>query len=364
MPISRFQIMFASYADPLAHPLLPDFLTKYGRQIRHLTVPYLSIPMKRGEKKFYEQLPKLRTLSVKLLHLNPVGQGSANTETLQFSETFRNLTKLDISWVSQYVSRNNLWKLFEFCTELVHFRIPSDLYEKPLRLAQDLDLLHQILDQKKHNKLRILEFSPVPMILYTYMSFRWHWEMGCAETCSKFQGFTKDLADFVTKFDLTLVNVCGHSLISFPRIQLEKIANHVVSLSMAGVNCELIKDHLPVAMEFPRLESLTHFHMSRWDTGQLRLILKPTNFPALRKLEVDYPTPFLAYMWKAFPNLEDVMIGTTEFISENHAARGIFTSGAGDDGESDFLKLASEYYCPLISFTSCMHHISLRLLIY
>lgn len=72
LPVSRFKLDFLPEEKAWQHPLIPEFLQKYGNQIKHLEIYHMTLPMDKAEFQFYEQLPNLRSLSMTSLNAKEI----------------------------------------------------------------------------------------------------------------------------------------------------------------------------------------------------------------------------------------------------------------------------------------------------
>lgn len=332
IPSSHFRFKFQTTKTAFQHPLIPEFLRRYAGQVRHLEMDHISIPMEDDELKFYENFPNLSTLCVrKGVNKDKSNKYNldVNAECNNFPENFKNLKKIEFkdgrALIVGNISTRCLLKLFEVCKNLETFHIPNqtqfiEITASPSMCYVLFAKMKQILGQDEHKHFRTLDIEK-------FFFFREH-DVGYPI-----------LHELTTNCNMKLTNVPINFLDSFDKDWLEKIAPHVLS-----VDFQLPKD--PPEVVLPNVETIRNVRWSCYpsDLEQLKIMLKPTMYPALKKLEIIVSNgssgSSLEYMWSSFPNLEELTI----FGHRN----GLMPHGTGDPifltktRQHPFLQLTSE----------------------
>lgn len=322
-PVSRFR--FHVKSSNLDHPLLVEFLDKYGNQVKHLKISRMTCPMEDLELKFYSKLPKLKSLSV--AHFN-----ESRNKQIVFPETFKNLSKLKLPTVAAVidVERNSYWKLIEFCKNLNIIGNMPLLSEDP-GPSHHMKIMREILAQKEHKKLQFYDMNK-------------HHHDGAFWDKSAFA----DLCEMTVVHNIKLLNVDSQFLNTFDKALQYKIAPQVLSLrnhwTFRGNRNSLLDVTLPNVEQVEICVSRGY-----WEEGvtgvpapetiaQMKRSLSSEKFPGLKKLEILIPEAagdpkLLSMMWNWLENLEEVKFTNTDNLTD--------VAFIGSGGEKSFLRLKS-----------------------
>lgn len=325
-PVSSLEIVGTS-TSLYGHPLVFDFLEKYGHQLTQVEVSVLTFPLSPSVFEFYEKLPKLISFKGRITSdgdTDEVTGTELTTESITFPRTFRNVRKLEV-WTSRRSIEISplLWKLVEFCKRLEHFAIPKSGGSGTVAIQE----LRKILDRREHKQLRYLSTAAV-----------------CAayDDPSSAEGMLRNLMDMAIKHDLKLLNfnfvTASHSHLMFHDNQVTKLnqlKDRVVSL-----RCILgLDDYARLAL--PNVQGV--FALLFWQSNFefFQTMMGQTVLPRLRKLElVSLSAPLsLEAIWTQFPALEEISL---QFgLIDGDSTENIFGSM---DAEEDpcFLRLTSE----------------------
>lgn len=348
----EFQSRFYQSFNIFGHSRLPDFLEKYGNQIKYLTVPSLQIPMGYEEWEFYKKVPKLKGLTVQMLKIVP--ELIPEPENVTFPEIFKQLEILEIPRTA--TPNSGLlwkWKLVEQCTKLKtiswHLQLPGE-FEKMRELLE-------------HGKLKKLQCCYIDFVSgfgeYQIAEVAVPWIPG--------------LCELVKKYQLKLLNANSKYLSKFAITQMEQIAPHISSIKWAplsepyefltvGVfeNVEKIRIASFAIDELPRMSNKTGRAITRASGAQcerLRRSLSPAIFPNLKKFEFDIDmyrgrndtNLVLALMWGWLPNLEEVIfknsggLSNVAFLGVKQDRPFLLLTSMSDAPESyDFKKLSHD----------------------
>lgn len=310
-PFSRLKLECRSSAS-FQNPLLEQFLSHYGKQVTHLQVSSMSLPMGDEEFKFYTKFTKLKSLNVYLL----VEEETAETDC-PFPETLRRISSLTLcDWKTlSKIPTNFLWSMLQFCGDLKYLRYPED---KPPIISQLLGLLED-------NKLK--KFETYDMI----------YQFGHG-----FQHYFANLTEICVKFNVKLINMDARILHARCSANyLEKLAPQIVSLQgFKGKNDDFRGTTFPnveeIKLEWYPLFPIPPCARDEWfnleihfpPIDALRRTLNPSIYPGLKRLEIQIELgplaqETIALIWPELPNLEEVVFrecrdaGDMTFIGPN-----------------------------------------------
>lgn len=332
-PVTRFQIAVKSPPHSFKNPLISEFLEKYGHQVEELEVNVMSFPMDEYEFKFYEQLPKLRSLSVTMLKeeiLKEVTDGE--NESVVFPKNFKALRKLEIVERKGVEGRPlHFLKLIEFCKKLEHLLLPLFHFEgrsKPEISVSQVTELQRVLNLKEHKQFKFLDISRIFQSLANSADLRLMLTI---------------LHDLTMTHEVDLINVRASLLFKIENFDVfSQIARRVISV--VGLNSEYCLFNVLPNVRSSEVEFFTRQHVVYVAPPPPR----PEVFPGLRKLEINtWGTKVsLEHIWNEFPSLEEVTITTSNYFPSDavpveNPVDVVFT---GDDvNRPAFLQLTSEY---------------------
>lgn len=304
-PTRTLKLFFSKDQKIFGHPGLPEFLEKYGSQIESLHVSYLSIPMGEDEWRFYEGLPKLKSLMFEF-HVAP---DLASDAVIAFPGTFKNLTTFKVLGSGQADISKFYWTLVDHCTNLETIDFDGTLYSGPHHLKE----LLRILEQKAHKNLKFCMIW-----LYFYIEF--------ADPSTS----NSQLLPLCEKYKLKFTGFHVNKLSAFEKSRRQVISEAISTLLWRpGENCELSED-----TPLPNVEKIYMCMKSKFlplinkGSGQfvdaaagenLRRSLSPVIFPNLKKLEVGLcdrlsDPSVMTHMWGWLPNLEEIVFGSTKCL--------------------------------------------------
>lgn len=281
MPINRLALGWSSQLL-YGHPLMPEFLEKYGNQIRHVKVQNMIVPLLPSTFNFFERLANLKSLRVTVMTLN---EGDHDNPSISFPQSFRCLTSLEIH---DWWSWPRIWKMVDFCTNLEHLGLPWQYANVAKTDFPKVVMgLGEILGRKKHKKFKYLDTD------YIHLDDR--------------DGI-RILSEFVVKYDLKLTNFC-YANFSALRVNDNALHDRVLFVRYLEEPPEPQEAPIPVVLRnvkiahavfWPEMNSLEH----------LSVIMTNTTLPALRTLELHFSErpPSLEILWRRFPNLEDLSL--------------------------------------------------------
>lgn len=328
-PCSRLVLNLSGWECNTGHNFCSQHLKRfaglYGEQLTHMEVSVLALPMRDvSERTFYEQLSKLKSLTVGTLHILDTKEG----EEICFPESFKRLTrlKLRVKNFKNSVSygRNLFGKLIKYCVNLEYISCPLPEvwdceYDSNEHTAL-LDILLYVLEKSIHKKLRILDLQGhVPM----------------CQDCVPTENFAPFVMEIATIHNIKLANVNAKT---FCRDQLMALAPYIVSIEIPFPS----EDHYNI--EFPNVKKMGNREADYRD-DKLALEgfqenITPKLFPRLRKLVFEETfggmTKFSSILWNNFPDLEEVVVGSPHCKLEDATFLGL------NPEKPAFLNLTSE----------------------
>lgn len=369
-PTSHFRLFFRC-VHAFDQVQMREFLQLYGNQVEHLQVTVMWIPMTPRELEFYEKLPKLKSLTVAMICLNPDFDPSSEEhqcDIVPCPSTFRKLKtlKIEFHFVTYGTTEtSHLWKLIQSCSQLEHLRLPVSVVHSITNEHQhrrgdmDMGYFGNVL---RHKFPHLWPEYPeaIPVVLKRFKQIlqeqgRQHFQSLDIRNLNADWGRDIEhmelaLLEVTMKYKLKLANVPGIFLSKITSVHLNQIAQHVVSVTMHR-NFPWIQSHDFKGVALPNVEKVTGLVWTclEWALPFLKARMTTVLFPGLRKLEIfilNGSGISLAYIWETFRNLEEVTIaGCVEETSDELLGDSLFfgrnPNHVEDPQEPAFLQLTS-----------------------
>lgn len=323
-PVSRFKLEFKT-SHIFSYPLIQEFLRKYGNQVRQLEVSRITFPFSEAESQFYQQLPKLKSLTVRAFDGFPGNMLDGNGT--EIPAIFAQLEKLHIP-----PAYNN----FHLCAiesfkKLQHFGF-TELFN--IFIPGHFEKFADILERNEHTSFCEYDMYAHKPIVWDSQDALHLWRM-CVMSSVK------------------LLNVDSEILLKFEKSLLVQIVPNILSLECSFKNGGILgleglifpnvsRIKINFLLEFGSNENWSCCSDSPSDRTAMRIrqCLAPGKFPCLRTLELAISTmSTFGYSWiitiitSCFPDLEELKFFNCLPLDD--------VAFTGENGERPLLQLKS-----------------------